>query len=391
MALNAALSALRLPQRTRWSQLPREARDTLFLLAVIAWVLLPHLPHRPAWCTVLAAGVLAWRAWLAVRAAPLPGRLPVVGVLAVSAALTWWSEGTLLGREPGITLLVVLMALKTLELRARRDAMVALFLGFFLVLTQFLYSQSMGIAAAALLAAWGLMTALALSHMSGPRPALRRAAGVAARAALLGLPAMVVLFLFFPRIGPLWGLPQDASGRTGLSGTLRLGEMAQIAQDDTIALRVRFTGAAPPPQALYFRGPVLSVFDGREWTRTTPAWGRPPPGRSEVRPLGTPVDYEVTLEPSTLAVLPTPGRRRWSRDACWSSRATSSGPPCSHWPSACASGRGPGPSTSTAGAAARWRCARRWPCRRATTRARWNGPPRCGATRAMPRPRAPCC
>jgi transglutaminase-like putative cysteine protease len=305
VALNAALSALRLPQRARWSQLPREARDTLFLLAVIAWVLLPHLPHRPAWCTALAAGVLAWRAWLAVRAAPLPGRLPVVGVLAVSAALTWWSEGTLLGREPGITLLVVLMALKTLELRARRDAMVALFLGFFLVLTQFLYSQSIGIAAAALLAAWGLLTALALSHMPGPRPALRRAAGVAARAALLGLPAMVVLFLFYPRIGPLWGLPQDASGRTGLSGTLRLGEMAQIAQDDTIALRVRFTGAAPPPQALYFRGPVLSVFDGREWTRPTRPWGRPPPGRSEVRPLGQPVDYEVTLEPSTLAVLPT--------------------------------------------------------------------------------------
>ena len=33
-------------------------------------------------------------------------------------------------------MLVVLMALKTLELRARRDAMVVFFLGFFLVLTQ---------------------------------------------------------------------------------------------------------------------------------------------------------------------------------------------------------------------------------------------------------------
>ena len=38
---------------------------------------------------------------------------------------------------------VVLMALKTLELRARRDAFVVFFLGFFLVLTHFLYSQSL--------------------------------------------------------------------------------------------------------------------------------------------------------------------------------------------------------------------------------------------------------
>lgn len=303
--MNTAAWRGRLGSWTRWGQLPREARDTLFLVGVIGWVLAPHLPHRPGWCTALAGAVLAWRAGLALLCAPLPGRLPVLLVLVVSAALTWWSEGTLLGREPGITMLVVLMALKTLELRARRDAMVTLFLGFFLVLTQFLYSQSMAIAAAAALAAWGLMTALALAHMPGPRPALRRAAAVAARAALLGLPAMLILFLFFPRIGPLWGLPQDAAGRTGLSGTLRMGEMAQIAQDESVALRVRFIGTAPPAQALYFRGPVLSAFDGREWTRPARPWGRPSPGRSEVEVAGQPVDYEVTLEPGTLAVLPT--------------------------------------------------------------------------------------
>ena len=39
------------------------------------------------------------------------------------------------------------MALKTLELRARRDALVVFFLGFFLVLTHFLYSQSLATAA----------------------------------------------------------------------------------------------------------------------------------------------------------------------------------------------------------------------------------------------------
>jgi transglutaminase-like putative cysteine protease len=301
LAPSGRLAQLR---RLATQQLPRDARDTLFLLGVIGLVLLPHLPQRPAWCAALAIGLVAWRAALVLAGAPLPGRLPVVGVLVLAAGLTWWSEGSLLGREPGVTMLVVLMALKTLELRARRDAMVTLLLGFFLVLTQFLYAQSVAVAVGALLATWGLMTALALAQLPGPRPPLRRAAGVAGRAALLAAPAMVVLFLFFPRIGPLWGLPQDASGRTGLSGTLRLGEMAEIAQDDSVAMRVRFLGQAPPLDALYFRGPVLTAFDGREWTRSPRRSSLFGPGTPVVEHTGQPVDYEVTLEPSALAVLP---------------------------------------------------------------------------------------
>jgi hypothetical protein len=36
-----------LPQWPGWSRLPRETRDTLFLLGVIAWTVLPHLSHLP--------------------------------------------------------------------------------------------------------------------------------------------------------------------------------------------------------------------------------------------------------------------------------------------------------------------------------------------------------
>jgi hypothetical protein len=228
----------------RW---PRETRDTLFLIAVTGWTVAPHLGHLPAWCTAGVVALLGWRAALALRGAALPGRWTIIGLLTLAAMLTWWREGTLLGKEAGVTLLVMLMALKTLELRARRDALVIFFLGFFIVLTQFLYSQSLLTAAAMLVSVWGLLTALVLSHMPVGRPSLARAGGVAARAALLGAPVMLALFVFFPRVGPLWGLPGDAAGRTGLSGTLRLGEMAEIAADETIALRLRFDGPAPPP------------------------------------------------------------------------------------------------------------------------------------------------
>jgi len=293
---------------TAWGRLPREARDTLFLVAVSAWTLAPHLWRKPAWLGLGVVALLAWRVHLAVQSRPLPGRWTIIALLALAAGMTAWREGTLLGKDAGVSMLVVLMALKTLELRARRDAMVVFFLGFFLVLTHFLYSQSLLTALAMGVAVWGLMTALVLAHMPAGRPALRQAGAVALRAAAFGTPVMVALFLLFPRIGPLWGLPSDAVGRTGLSGTLELGGVAEIAADDSIALRVRFDGPAPAPSALYFRGPVLSWFDGRTWMRDAPTGSGRAPWMLMLPPdletTGPRQRYEMTLEPSRLPLLP---------------------------------------------------------------------------------------
>ena len=287
-----------------WRQWPRETRDTLFQLALIAWIVAPHLGHLPLWCGLLTAWVLGWRARLALSNGPLPGRWQVGAVLLVAVGLTVWTERTLLGKDAGITLLVVLMALKTLELRARRDAMVVFFLGFFLVLTHCLYSQSLLTALAMLVSTWGLLTALVLANMPVGRPSLRRAGGLAARSALLGLPVMVALFLLFPRFGPLWGLPQDSGGRTGLSGTLRMGGVADLANDESIAFRVRFDGAGPPPEALYFRGPVLSRFDGLEWRPSIFTTRRHAQRATDLQTAGVPIAYEMLLEPIRLPLLP---------------------------------------------------------------------------------------
>jgi hypothetical protein len=54
------------PQALAEIALPREARDTLFLLAVIGWTVLPHLARLPWWCVALSALVLVWRAHLAL-------------------------------------------------------------------------------------------------------------------------------------------------------------------------------------------------------------------------------------------------------------------------------------------------------------------------------------
>lgn len=289
-----------------WRHLPRETRDTLFLLGVIAWVVGPHVARLPWWCSVLAAGVLLWRASLALGNAALPSRWVLVALLLASLAATFATHRTLLGKEAGVTLVVVLMALKTLELRARRDAFVVFFLGFFLVLTHFLYSQSLLLALAMILAVWGLLTALVVAHMPVGQPSLARAGGLAARMCVLGAPVMVALFVLFPRFGPLWGLPSDAfNNRTGLSNAMEMGTVAELALDDSIALTLKFDGTAPPANALYFRGPVLADFDGKQW-RPLPHkyWpqGQHPDLDLDVR--GRAWNYEITVEPTRVAVLP---------------------------------------------------------------------------------------
>jgi transglutaminase-like putative cysteine protease len=281
------------------SALPRDARDTLFLLIVIALIVLPQAENLPWWCSAITAMILVYRGTLAIEARPLPGKWARVGLLVLTLAATFATHRTLLGRDAGVTLVVILLALKTLELRARRDAFVLFFLGFFAMLTNFFYSQSLMTAVTMLLALLGLLTALVNAHMPVGKPPLKLAARTASWMALLGAPIMLALFLLFPRFAPLWGTPADAmAGRTGLSNTMRVGTIAELALDDRIAARIKFENDRAPPQSqLYFRGPVLAQFDGREWT-ALPSWSRGAPTSDNLRTKGSPVRYEITLEPS---------------------------------------------------------------------------------------------
>ena len=281
----------------RLKNLPRDGRDTLFLLAVIAWVILPQIGNLPVWCSLLAAGVLLWHGWLAWTARPLPSRWWLAVLLVLTIGATLFTHRTLLGRDAGVTLIVVLLTLKTLELRARRDAFVVFFLSFFTMLTNFFFSQSLLTAAAMLVAMLGLLTALVNAHMPVGKPPLMQAAKTASWMALLGAPIMAVLFVLFPRLAPLWGIPSDGmTGRSGLSASMQVGTLASLALDDSIAMRVRFEGPRPLQSELYFRGPVLSTFDGREWRPLRSGFPARMQMPANLQTSGPALRYQVTLE-----------------------------------------------------------------------------------------------
>ena len=233
--------------------------------------------------------------------------------LAIGVALVLMFIGTALvysgQKTQGLTLsfvalLVTMGVCKLLESRNRRDVHVLFLLETLLMLAFLMYSQS-------ILIFVYLLFALAISVHGLVRFEQRGRARVQfarwrdlLRLFLIALPFAAAMFFFFPRIQPLWGMPQQGKGAvTGLPDEMNMGDLSSLAQSNEIAFRVRFDhDQVPQSRNLYWRGPVLWQFDGTQWLQRRGDPFRPP----------APVDYqqdsivryETTLVKSSLKWLP---------------------------------------------------------------------------------------
>jgi transglutaminase-like putative cysteine protease len=277
----------------------RDKQDTLLLIASTVLVLLPHASHLPLWVSLVCGATLVWRAALTLLGRRMPRNVLLVPVAALAMFGVLRTYHTLLGRDAGVAMLVLLVAFKMLEMHARRDLFVVIFLCFFLVLTNFFYSQGI-FTALLMLASLALLLTTQLSfQLTGAVPPLRTRLWMGTRMLVLAMPLALLAFVLFPRIdGPLWGMPQDAPGaHSGLSDTMAPGQMSNLAQSAEVAFRVKFDGPVPPQPQLYWRGPVLGNYDGRTWTRVRdPVRQRPQPLSISVN--GAPLRYQVTMEAS---------------------------------------------------------------------------------------------
>ena len=276
----------------------REVRDTLWLLLTLVWVLAPHALDLPLWCSGAIVTLVAWRAWLTWTGRRLPHRLIPIALTCVAGIAVWAEYRTIFGKDAGVAYVALLLGLKLLEMRARRDIFVVIFLCLFVMLTSLFESQSMVVAAMLLIGMWMLVTALVSAQFAVFEPRWRVKAAIALRLVLFALPLMTVLFVLFPRIdGPLWGMPSDAyAAKTGLNDVMAPGSFGRLSESREMAFRVRFGGRLPLPSERYWRGPVLGSFDGRAWTPMP--LSRSTGSRTlEVDPASA-VDYTVTLEPS---------------------------------------------------------------------------------------------
>lgn len=276
-------------------QTPDTHRAGFWALATAGITLAPHTLHLPTWISACCVVLLLWQGLRLHARHGAPSRLLRLAMLLLATAIALGLRahfGYFLGKEPGIALLAVLLCLKLLEGGSSRDVRAAILLAFFLQLGLFFDDQSLPVAALALCGMLCATATLLVLEDPAARPAQAlRGSGVLM---LQAVPFLLVLFVLFPRIpGPLWGLPADAhSGVTGLSNQMEPGSISQLTQSDEVALRVQFLGEAPPPAQRYWRGPVLSDFDGRTWRAlTVPVFDAPP-----YTPQGPRYDYVSTLE-----------------------------------------------------------------------------------------------
>jgi len=280
----------------------------VWVLATVALAVAVHAARLPGWLVLGTACVLVWRWLMERRHWRVPGRLVRLPLTVTLVVAIVGHYGTVLGRDAGVAFLVGLVALKVLELRPRiRDHALLIILSYFLMLAGFLFSQNilMGVYTLALT----LFATAALVRLNRPQAA----AGVlplrvAGEMLLIALPLMLVLYLFFPRLsGSLWGLPADAfGGVTGLSDTMRPGEINALSSSDQVAFRAEFDGPIPPPDKLYWRAMVLDRSDGLTWSRG--GWSLPPAG---FKATDEPVRYSVVMEPNSqrwLFLLDLPGK-----------------------------------------------------------------------------------
>ncbi len=310
-------------------------RNSLFLLlAAQAAVILPHVTRLPVGVTLVCVACIAWRVMVYRGQWNYPGRRTRAAFVIAGFIGAPIAYGTIFGVDPAVGLLILAYVLKLLEMHHRRDAFVVVVLGYFVAMCQFLYSQTIPwtlyIYLCVLVITAGLIGLNQTRTFTRPLYTLKKAGVLTAQA----VPLMLVLFILFPRIPPMWTVPTPSpSARSGVGDVVSPGDIASLASSGELAFKATFEGGRPPYNSLYWRGLTLGVFDGRAWRQDRIMWPQAfERGEREdvywlddIERRGNEVTYDVILEPTqrnyvfslTVPELPTDDQYAMAPDLRW--------------------------------------------------------------------------
>lgn len=268
----------------------------VWLLVAQVLVIIPHVLHVPLWLLGLWLGCAVWRVQVFRMRVPFPNSWVKAALMLSSGFAVYLSRGSLVGLDAAVALLITAFILKLLEMRTRRDALVLIFLGFFSVVTSYLFADGLLAALYSILPVIALLAALLglqqSSFAAQPLLTLKLASRLFAQA----IPLMVLLFVLFPRLEPLWSLPQPKEqGTVGLSSSMTPGDLADLGQSSALAFRARFDGAIPAQSQLYWRALTLPYFDGRSWSISQQLGTQEPQWQAQ----GEALSYSIIMQPST--------------------------------------------------------------------------------------------
>ena len=270
-------------------------RNSLALLMVAqAAVVLPHFAQLSPWIIVVGLLCGLWRTRVYQGRIGYPSRAIKAFFVVLGTFGVFVSAQTALSLEVFVSMLILAFAFKLIEMKTRRDAVVVIFLSYFIIAAQFLFEQTLPVALYELSATMLVTAAMVgLNQMHTevrPWASIRLAAGLVFQS----VPLAVVLFLFFPRLMPLWSMPLPGSVASGLSEEMTPGDIANLSQSDELAFRVEFKDEMPAYRELYWRAVVYSDFLEGTWKMVEPIEEPPVLLRSGSRD----VSYEVMMSPT---------------------------------------------------------------------------------------------
>jgi len=266
-----------------------------WVILSLSLVIAPHLGRFPGWSIILIGALFIWRIICIKQTGWLIPKWLLVVITIFAMTGTFIYLGTLIGKTAGSVLLSILLAVKLHESRSRRDYMILIALSFFIIVTNFLFSQSIPTVLYMLASIIVLvMSMISINQDDAPIEQVYKLK-LATKMLFQALPLMLIMFVLFPRISsPLWSLPEDQqSATTGLSDTMSPGNISNLIQSNAIAFRAKFENIVPHQNQLYWRALVLWYFDGQTWEKGKQNLS-PAPFLSSSAPA---VAYTITLEP----------------------------------------------------------------------------------------------
>lgn len=245
------------------------------ILAVLAFVLIGQVAFIPVTLSGLWGVIwliLVWR-YSKQKISPFP-RLFLVFFSLLSLGLIYLNYQTLLGVEAGVAFLSTCLFAKSLEAKNTRDLLIVFNFALFVSASLLLHSQAFWMAVLVfsafvicLMGLYRIQTGLFNQHQLLSNQ-LKNDVKQILKFVWIATPFFIILFIFFPRLPPLWAIPiQKNQATTGISDRMSPGDIAQLSQSSALAFRVvADMRQLPDRQELYWRALVLDEYDGTTWT-----------------------------------------------------------------------------------------------------------------------------
>lgn len=249
---------------------PKVSQSMLLSLALILFIQIIYLPYA----LILVLCIELIYLWHIQKSKKNVSKAIKFSFTAIALGAIYLHYHTFVGVEAGVASLTTFLFAKALETQKKRDLIIVFNFALFVAASTFLYSQTLYVALGVVLCLvscfvglYRIQTAEFLSTRE-TKNGLKHDVIHVGKFIGLAIPFFILLFIFFPRLPPLWHLPiQQNKGMTGISDSMSPGDIAELSQSNELAFRIIGDITKLPTRSeMYWRALVLDQYDGQKWT-----------------------------------------------------------------------------------------------------------------------------